>query len=91
MTLPRLSARALMLATAITTATASAGSFGMFAPDVAAGGGTINGGNFTAFTTIAATGPAVVMSGGGYEVTGGIERRRVYIAPPDEVFRDNFE
>jgi hypothetical protein len=63
----------------------------MSAPDVEAGGGTVSGGNYTAFTTIAATGPAVVMSVGDYEVTGGIERRRVYIAPPDEVFRDDFE
>jgi hypothetical protein len=70
-------------------AAAFAGTYQLIAPDAEAGGGAIAGGAYTAFTTIAATGSAAPMSGGAFEATGGLERRRQTLTPP--IFADGFE
>jgi hypothetical protein len=70
---------------------ALAGSYELVAPDAEAGGGALAGGTNRAFVTIAASGSAVPLSGGPYEVTSGLTRRRASAAAPDPLFSDGFE
>lgn len=60
------------------------------APDAEAGGGALAAGPYAAFTTIAANGAAVRLSGGIYEVTPGLERRRS-LHVDDRIFASGFE
>ncbi len=63
----------------------------VLAPSLSAGGGPLSGGQFSAFTTIAAEVPAGPLAGGDFELTAGLTRRRDSLPLGDDLYADGFE
>ena len=86
------SSRGLAAALTLAAATAAGSAdYQLLAPKAGGGGGSIHGGPYEAFTTLAADATAAPLQGGAYELTGGLERRRDIVVPEGSIFRDGFE
>lgn len=83
--------RAGLMAFALVAAAGAAAAYEQVQADVdSAGGGVLQGGAYTAFTTIATIGDAAPMQGGVFEVTSGLERRHDAVLGT-AIFADGFE